>query len=144
MSTLTNSVSGVSSGALKNDPDARDEVFNWLWEGKFQAWPQVRFVPKILADPVARKLANEPDSNGVKNAIETVIANDPSRGKDKTAANEKIKQFADWLDSFKREEYKAISTEALGSLKVILNDVVKITDALISDPSEEPVGVADD
>ncbi len=131
-------------GAIKDDLHARDEVFNWLWDGKFQAWPQARFVPKILADPVARKQANEPDPNGVKNAIETVIVNDPTRGRDKTAANEKIKQFANWLDSFKREEYKAINTEALASLKAILNDVVKITDALISEPSKEPAGVAAD
>jgi hypothetical protein len=131
-------------GPLMNDLDARDEVFNWMWDGKFKAWADVRQVPKILADPVARKQANAPDPEGVKDAIATVIANDPRRTKDKTAANERIKQFADWLDSFNREEYKTISADALGSLKVILNDVVKITDALISEPSEEAAGVAAD
>ena len=123
-------------GSLKNDPDARDEVFDWMWDGKFKAWIDVRQVPKILADPVARKQANVPDQDGVKQAIATIIANDPVRAKDKTAANERIKQFAMWLDSFKREEYKTINTEALGNLKSILNDVVKITDALISEPAE--------
>jgi hypothetical protein len=130
--------------SLQSDPDARSEVFDWMWDGKFKAWADVRQVPKILADPVARKQANAPDPEGVKDAIATVIANDPRRTKDKTAANERIKQFADWLDSFNREEYKTISADALGSLKVILNDVVKITDALISEPSEEAAGVAAD
>ena len=131
-------------GAVKNDPDARDDVFDWMWDGKFKAWADVRQVPKILADPVARKQANDPDEDAIKRAIATVIANDPSQVKDKTAANEKIKQFATWLDSFKREEYKTLDTEALGSLKAILGDVVKITGALISeseDSAGEPVPV---
>ena len=131
-------------GAVRNDPDARDEVFDWMWDGKFKAWADVRQIPKILIDPEARKQANSPDDDGVKRAIATVLANDPTRVKDKTAANERITQFALWLDSFKREEYKTIDTDTFGSLKVILSDVVKITDALISQPSEELAGVSDD
>ena len=117
-------------GSLSKDPDARDQVFEWMWDGKFKAWPDVRSVPKILADPVARAQANGPDQEAVKRAIATVIANDPARIKDKTAANDRIKQFAAWLDSFKREEYKNLDAEALASLHSILRDVVKITEAL--------------
>ncbi len=124
-------------GALRGDPDARDEVFEWVWDGKLKAWMDVRSVPKILADPVARKQANESDEGAVKRAIETMIANDPVRVKDKTAANEKIKQFATWLDSFKREEYKMLNGEALANLQLILHDVVKITDALLSEEEVE-------
>ena len=123
-------------GPLRDDPDARDEVFNWMWDGKFKAWADVRQVPKILVDPEARKQANQSGEEAVKNAIATVLANDPVRIKDKTAANERIKQFAIWLDSFKREEYKTIDGGALSSLKEILNDVVKITDALLVDSSD--------
>lgn len=123
-------------GPLRDDPDVRDEVFNWMWDGKFKAWADVRQVPKILVDPEARKQANQSGEDAVKNAIATVMANDPVRVKDKTAANERIKQFAIWLDSFKREEYKTIESDALGSLKVILSDVVKITDALLDETSE--------
>ena len=119
-------------GSLSKDPDARDEVFEWMWDGKFKAWADVRSVPKILADPVARAQANESDQDAVKRAIATVIANDPVRSKDKTAANDKIRQFAAWLDSFKREEYKDLDSEALASLHSILRDVVKITEALAS------------
>ena len=104
-------------GPLRDDPDARDEVFDWMWDGKFKAWTDVRQVPKILVDPEARKQANSPDDDGVKRAISTVMANDPIRVKDKTAANERIQQFATWLDSFKREEYKTLDTETLGKLK---------------------------
>ena len=68
----------------------------------------------------------------MKRAIATVIANDPTRNKDKTAANDRIRQFSTWLDSFKREEYKDLDAEALVSLHSILGDVVKITEALAS------------
>ena len=131
-------------GSISKDPDARDEVFEWMWDGKFKAWADVRSVPKILADKVAHAQANDPDQDAVKRAIATVIANDPARSKDKTAANDRIRQFAAWLDSFKREEYKDLDAEALASLHSILRDVVKITEALASDdetPDQETAPV---
>lgn len=118
---------------LKEDLDVRDRVFDWLWDGKFKAFTDVRQVPKLVADPVAWKQANEPGDDSVRQAINTAIANDPARLKDKTAANEKIKQFAVWLDSFRREEYKTLDAEALASLQVIVKDVTKITKALLSE-----------
>jgi hypothetical protein len=122
-------------GSLKADPDARDEVFQWLWDGKFKAFPDVRLVPKILADPVARRQANAPDADAVKRAISTVIANDPTRVKDKDAANEKIKQFATWLDSFKREDFKQLNAETLDQLRGILTDVVNMLQGLLLNPA---------
>lgn len=117
-------------GSIKDDPDARELVFRWLWDDKFKAFTDVRMVPKILQDPVARKQASAEDSESVKRAIDTVIANDPVRVKDKEAANEKIKQFAEWLDSFKRTDYKQLNAESLEKLKQILQDVTKILDGL--------------
>lgn len=119
-------------GVLRDDVDVRDRVFDWLWDGKFKAWTDVRQVPKIVADPVAWQQANEPDEDAVRRAIETVIANNPARSKDKSAANQKIKQFATWLDSFRREEYKTLNEEALDGLQLIVKDAVKITKALLS------------
>jgi hypothetical protein len=120
-------------GVLRDDVDVRDRVFDWLWDGKFKAFADVRKVPQIVADPVAWKQANEPDEDAVRRAIDTVIAHNPARIKDKTAANEKIKQFAAWLDSFRREEYKTLNEEALDSLQTIVKDAVKITKALLSE-----------
>ena len=131
-------------GSIGKDPDARDEVFGWMWDGKFKAWADVRSVPKILADKVARAQANEPDQDAVKRAVATVVANDPARNKDKVAANDRIRQFATWFDSFKREEYKELDAEALASLHSILRDVVKITKALAGDdetPDQETASV---
>lgn len=124
-------------GVLRDDVEARDEVFDWLYEGKFKAWDDVRKIPKILADPIARKQASEPLEDAVRRAIDTIIANDPVRLKDKTAANEKIKQFAAWLDSFRREEYKTLDVEALAALQIIVRDVAKITGALLSEEEVE-------
>lgn len=119
-------------GVLENDPDARDEVFRWLWDGKFKSFVDVRSVPKILKDPEARKHANAEDKEGVKRAIDTVISNDPVRVKDKSAANERIAHFAAWLDSFKREDYRRLTPASLESLRQILADTVKILQGLQS------------
>jgi hypothetical protein len=128
-------------GVLSNDPDARDEVFRWLWDDKFKSFVDVRSVPRILKDPEARRHANADDDEGVKRAIETVISNDPVRIKDKSAANERIAHFAAWLDSFKREDYRRLTPESLGTLRQILQDTVKILQGLQSgteggDPTE--------
>ena len=122
---------------LKDDPDARDEVFDWLWEDKFKSFADVRRVPKILSDPVARSLANSDGSDAVKRAIEHVIANDPTRVKDKTAANLKIKQFAEWLDTFKREDFRQLDEESLRALEAILADVVKMLGGLLLEQTPE-------
>lgn len=118
-------------GVLSGDPVARDEVFDWLWDDKFKSFADVRSVPKILADPVARSQANSDDRDGVKRAIETVIANDPTRVKDKTAANLKIKQFAQWLDSFKREDFRQLDAESLKHLQSVLQDVTRMLGGLL-------------
>jgi hypothetical protein len=119
-------------GSLEKDPEARDEVFQWLWDEKFKSFVDVRSVPKILKDPEARKHANAGDDDGVKRAIETVISNDPVRIKDKSAANERIKHFAAWLDSFKREDYRSLTPDSLDALRQILGDTVKILQGLQS------------
>ena len=124
-------------GPLRDDPDARDEVFRWLWDGKFKSFVDVRSVPKILKDPEARKHANADDHEGVKRAIETVISNDPVRVKDKSAANERIAHFSAWLDSFKREDYRSLTPESLDHLRHILADTVKILQGLQADPADD-------
>ena len=120
-------------GSLRKDLDAQGEVFNWLWDGKFKAFADVRRVPAILSDPVARRQANADDGDGVKRAIATVIANDPTRSKDKEAADEKIKQFAEWLNSFRREDYRKLEAKTLQVLENILNDVVRMLRGLLGD-----------
>jgi hypothetical protein len=119
-------------GFLKEEPDARDEVFDWLWDGKFQAFPDVRSIPKIFSEPVALRVARQDDVNSVRRAIDTLIANDPIRVKDKEAANEKIAKFAEWLDSFKREDYKQLERTTLERLRGILMDVTAILEGLLS------------
>ncbi len=126
-------------GSLETDLDARDEVFRWLWDGKFKSFVDVRSVPKILKDPEARKHANADDGEGVKRAIDTVISNDPIRVKDKSAANERIAHFSAWLDSFKREDYRNLTSGSLDHLRHILTDTVKILQGLQSATADEAV-----
>jgi len=120
-------------GALQNDADARDEVFTWLWDGKFQSFADVRSVPRILVDPVAREYANSGDKEGVRRALDHLIANDPVRVKDKRAANGKVDQFAKWLNSFKREDFKQLNSDSLQNLRAILTDVVRMLEGLLAE-----------
>lgn len=119
-------------GVLEDDPDSRDKVFDWLWDGKFKSFADVRSVPRILADPEALRHAEAEDQNSVKRAIETVISNDPVRVKDKSAANERIAHFAAWLNSFKREDYLTLHPETLEHLHSISADTAKILAGLTS------------
>ena len=123
-------------GRLKGDPDSRDLVFDWLWDGKFKAFPDVRMVPRILDNPAARVIASAPDLESVRRAIHRVIADDPVHIKTTEAANEKIKQFAEWLNSFKREDYKQLSASTLERLRDVLVDVVKMLGGLVEEEEE--------
>jgi hypothetical protein len=120
-------------GPLEKDSEARDEVFQWLWDGKFKAFTDVRQVPKIISDPQALKRAKESDEEAIREAIKIVNANDPLRYKDKSMPNERIKQFAAWLDSFRREDYKILDADAVDYLQTIVKDVSKMAEALIAD-----------
>lgn len=117
-------------GSVSHDPDARDEVFRWLWDGKFKSFADVRSVPKILNDPVARIQANQDDGDAVKRAIETVIVNDPVRAKDKTAADAKVRQFTDWLASFRPEEFGSLEAGTLAQLQSMLETVTAMLEGL--------------
>lgn len=125
-------------GAMKEDPDGRDEVFSWLWEDKFKSFSDVRWIPKILTDPEARRRARQdPD---VKEAIAAVIRNDPTNIKDREAADAKIRHFAEWLDTFRRQDYVKLSEvgDALHHLQGILGDVVKILSGLTGSNGPSP------
>lgn len=124
-------------GVLKDNPDARDEVFNWLWDGKFQAFTDVRYVPQILNDSEAREQANRDHSDAIKEAIKTVHANDRGRAKDKRVANSKITQFAEWLDTFTRDDFKLLNRKSLEQLRQVLHDVTKILESLQEEELEE-------
>jgi len=119
-------------GAIKDDPERQEMVFEWLWDDKFKAFPDVRYVPRILSDPVALRIANGPGADAVKDAIATVIANDPIRVKSKEAVNEKIAQFAEWLDSFKREDFRQLDPASLERLRTILVDVTSMLAGLLA------------
>jgi hypothetical protein len=115
------------------DYDKKQEVFNWLWEGKFPSFESVRKVPKIFDDAVAlAHMRTGAKEKAFEEANNVLIANDPTLIKDKRAADQKIKQFALWLNSFKREDFRQLNAESLQNLKQILGDIVKMLEGLLS------------
>jgi len=68
-----------------------------------------------------------------------VIANDPLRYEDKSMPNERIRQFATWLNSFRKEDFKTLEPETVRALNTIAVDSTKIAESL----SPEEVGLAE-
>lgn len=119
-------------GPLKEDVDKRDEVFDWLFDGKFESWQQVRQIPKIFADPSALSKAREAEEKAIENAIKETIANDPTRLKDKRSANARIEQFADWLETFKPSDFKTLNADSLERLLEINATITNMLGGLLN------------
>src|SRR5206468_1765771 len=118
---------------LSTDPDKESEVFDWLWDEKLPSFQAVRKIPQIFGDPVAPEyMRSGTKETSFENAAKAIAANDPAFVKDKRAADAKIKSFADWLNSFKREDFRQLEVESLQRLKEILEDVIKMLAGLIS------------
>jgi hypothetical protein len=123
---------------LATDPDKESEVFDWLWDEKLPSFQAVRKIPQIFGDPVALEyMRSGTKETAFENAAKAIAANDPSLVKDKRAADAKIKSFGDWLNSFKREDFRQLEVESLQRLKEILEDVIKMLTGLISGVSKK-------
>ena len=118
---------------LSLGPQNENEVFDWLWDEKFPSFQAVRKIPQIFNDPVALEhMRASAKETAFEKASAAIAINDPTTAKDKAAADAKIKSFGDWLNSFKREDFRQLEIESLGRLKEILEDVVKMLEGLIS------------
>jgi hypothetical protein len=111
---------GTVIASFQDDPDRQSDVFDWLWQGKFKSWPDVRDVPRVLNDPIARSMANREDSQSFREAIKEANANDPARIQDKEMAGEKIKNFSKWLRRFDLDDLSKIDRPTLEELEKTL------------------------
>jgi len=85
---------------------------------------------RFLADPEAHEQARAEHADAVKNAIQIVMANDPTRWKSKETADQRIANFADWLNSFKPTELEKLSTKSMEKLRKVLALVVAMLEGL--------------
>jgi hypothetical protein len=123
---------------LASDIDKQNEVFDWLWDEKLPSFQAVRKIPQIFSDPVALDYMRAgTKETAFRNASNVIAANDPGLKNDKRIANAKINSFADWLNSFKRDDFRQLEVESLQRLKDILEDVIKMLTGLISGASKK-------
>lgn len=116
------------------DNAKREEVFDWLWDEKFPSFSAVRRIPEIFNDAVAlARMRTGTGPQAFRDANDTIIANDPRLVKDKQAAGPRIRQFKDWLNSFKPADFSQLDGQALRDLKEILVLTTKMLDGLLSD-----------
>jgi hypothetical protein len=110
---------------LENDPEFRAKVFERLFDGDFVNYNQIRKLPVIAGDRVARgKFMMETGQAGVKSAIDwvnmTVVA--------KKAINndERIASFKRFLDNIGAKEIDDLDPISIAELQEILEKVVNM------------------
>jgi len=118
------------SASLKYDPDSRDEVFRWLWDGKFKNFADVRKVPKVLTDPEARSVANQEDDAAFRRAIDRLVINDPNNYKSKDNYSKRIKNFVSWLQQFNLKELSDFDDSLVRDVEEAAKELTSVSKAL--------------
>ncbi len=116
--------------SLKYDPDSRDEVFRWLWDGKFKNFADVRKVPKVLSDPEARSVANQEDDGAFRRAIDRLVINDPNNYKSKDNYSKRIKNFVSWLQQFNLKELSEFDDALVSDVENAARELSSVSKAL--------------
>ena len=120
--------------SLNQDDSFKHLVFDLLYDGKFQSWQKIRDLKYVYENEDAldllRKARDEPDleagQDEVNNAIDLARVSRAERRQ--TAANTKIKVFADWflslpLKAFDPNESGSVKRENLERLRSVLKHV---------------------
>jgi hypothetical protein len=118
---------------LINDHDLRDKVFERLYDGDFASFVQIRKLPAIAADRVARDKFMTLD--GGPKAVESAIAWVTAAGiaRKAMANDERIIGFKNFLQTLTALEISSLNREAVADLQVIAEMVTNMTNATHKD-----------
>jgi|SRR6185312_9702630 len=118
---------------LNSDPELRDKVFERLYDGDFASFVQIRKIPAIAADRVARDkfMTLEGGPKAVENAIGWVTAAGIAR---KAMANDdRIIGFKNFLQTLTAIEIAQLNRDAVADLRIIAEMVTNMTKATHKD-----------
>ena len=108
---------------LEKDPDFKEQVFRWLYDGKFKSFVELRCAADAQDIPESWEMLHSDDPQAGKKA-KTIVDSEKLMGGG--SAEKKIENFEGFLGKLKAEEIAAMSPQLLGRLQEILQKVLKM------------------
>lgn len=115
---------------LENDPDFKEQIFRWLYDGKFKSFVELRCAGDAQKIPEAWEMLHSDDPQAGKKA-KTIVDSEKLMGGG--SAEKKIENFAGFLGKLKAEEIAAMSPQLIESLQEILGKVLKMAQSVKED-----------
>lgn len=114
--------------ALKTDFDFKIQFFNWIYEGKFASFPEVRVAYKAWQNPEAKAALLQPEPTAAKSA-KAILDYNQRIVKSTDEAVGRVDSFLKFLKNLTAEEIKLIPEHSRLNLEEALELVVKMSTA---------------
>lgn len=117
---------------LRSDLEFKAKFFQWIKEGKFSSFPDVRIAHKAWKDPEARVILMSSDPTAAKDAKSTLDYNMRVVRSGEEAAG-RIDAFVKFLKALKAHEIKSLPPQAREHLQEALGMIEKMSNAASSE-----------
>jgi hypothetical protein len=117
--------------ALDEDPEFKGHFFQWLNDGKFSSFAEVRVAHRAWCDPEARSILMGPEPTAAKHAKNTLEYNERLVRSGEEVLG-RIEQFAKFLAQLEVQQVKALPEGTIGKLEDTLRSVVEMSKAAAS------------
>lgn len=118
--------------ALQTDLEFKGNFFNWIHEGKFSSFPEVRIAHKAWKDPEAKAIISSSDPGAAKDAKSTLDYNARVVRSGEEASG-RIDAFVKFLRGMKADEIKTLPSKARENLQEALALIEKMSKAASSE-----------
>ena len=116
---------------LKTEPEFAVQFFKWIYEGKFQSFPEVRIAYKAWKSPEAKAALMQPEPTAAKSA-KTILEYNARIVKTQDEIEYRISNFAKFLEDINVGQLQSISPNAVSNLKKIIATFNKLLNSVES------------
>ena len=113
---------------LKTDYAFKIQFFQWIYEGKFSSFPEVRIAYKAWQDPEAKAAILQPEPTAAKSA-KAIIDYNTRVMKNTAEAEGRIETFTKFLKAMTADEIKSLPKATQDNLEEALKLVLKMSKA---------------
>lgn len=114
---------------LKTEPDFAVQFFKWIYEGKFQSFPEVRIAYKAWKSPEALAALMQPEPTAAKSA-KAIIEYNSRVVKTKDEIEGRITNFAKFLEDISVGQLQNVSPAAVENFQRILETFNKLLNSV--------------